>query len=96
MFAKNSSSIILLALSLLGASSFTSAKAGVLGGGDPSGCYASRANFETPYCQEVHISNLRRVSYHEDNGETCRKDERHWICKGDATIFIPHEGRLDK
>lgn len=94
MFSKNCSIIVLLAL--LSVASFTSAKAEIMGGGDPSGCYTSRVDFETAFCQEVHISNLKRVYIHTVNGYTCRKDQRNWICKGEATIVIPHEGRLDK
>lgn len=94
MFARNSSVIVLL--TLLSVASFTPVKARVQGGGDPSGCYTSRADFDTSFCQKVHISNIKRVYDHEVNGYTCRKNQRDWICKGEATIVIPHEGRLEK
>ncbi len=70
------------------------ASARVMGGGDPTGCYSSQAEFATPFCQGIHAQNAQRVVDLKAAGYACRKDARNWTCNGAASIIVPHEGRL--
>lgn len=66
-----------------------------MGGGDPSGCYASKAAFATPQCQQTDRENQRTVLTLTKQGWGCVKTSRDWRCsKEGVTILIPHEGRL--
>lgn len=87
---------IFILLGLVSVISATTSMAKVMGGGDPFGCYATRAEFNTTFCQEVHSFNIQRVNNLAVSRYMCRKNIRDWICTGEATIVIPHEGRLDK